>query len=200
VADAETMIANRALQKLGVARIMSLQDDNKNGRACLACYAALRDAELRRHTWKFAMARAQLPSMGTAPAFGFGRQFMAPADCLRLVQVGECSPDPSRANYRTAPDPLYAFEGGLILTDLGDPLNIRYVKRVTDATRFDPLFAEALAGRMAVEMADELTESVGKAQLALTLYKDSVRDAIRTDAIERAVEAAPDSAWVTGRL
>lgn len=198
--DAETTIANRALQKLGVARIMSMADDNRNGRACAACYGPLRDAELRRHVWKFATVRAELAALSNPPAFGFAYQYLAPADCLRLIQVGECPPDPSRADYRSAPDPLYAYEGGRILTDLGAPLRIRYIRRFIDAARFDPLFAEALASRMAVEMAEELTESASRAQLAMGLYQGTIRDAVRTDAIERAQEASPDSAWLTGRL
>lgn len=198
--DAETMIANRALQKLGAARVMSIGDDSKNGRACQACYGSLRDAELRAHAWKFATARAVLPELEETPAFGFGRQFEAPADCLRLLQVGECAADDNLIDYRGAPRPVFAYEGGRILTDLGAPLHIRYVKRVTNAGLFDPLFAEALAARMAMEMADELTDSPGKAQIAGAMYKDAVRAAVRVDAIERSAESAPDASWMTGRL
>ena len=198
--DAETMIANRALQKLGASRVMSMGDDTKNGRACQACYEPLRDAELRAHGWKFATARAVLAELDEAPAFGFERQFEAPSDCLRLLQVGEGAVDDNLADYRGAPRPVFAYEGGRILTDLPAPLSVRYVKRVTNAGLYDPLFCEALAARMAMEMADELTDSPSKAQLAGAMYKDALRQAVRVDAIERGSESAPDASWMTGRL
>jgi hypothetical protein len=200
VPDAETMIANRALQKLGASRVMSMGDDTKNGRACHACYAALRDAELRAHGWKFATARATLAELDEAPAWGFAHQFEAPADCLRLLQVGESPAGDSLADYRSAPQPVFAYEGGRILTNLSAPLNIRYVRRVTDVSRFDPLFSEALAARMAVELADELTDSPSKASVAQGMYKDAIRQAVRVDAIERGAETSADASWMTGRL
>jgi hypothetical protein len=55
-------IKNRALQKLGVKRIVSETETSKNAAAVNACYDILRRAELRRHTWKFTIRRAKLNS------------------------------------------------------------------------------------------------------------------------------------------
>ena len=54
--------------------------------------------------------------------------------------------------------------------------------------------------RVAMEMADELTDSPSKAQLAGAMYKDALRQAVRVDAIERGSESAADASWMTGRL
>ena len=53
----EVDICNRALSKLGAARITSLTEDSVNARACNAMYESVRDAELRAHPWNFAMKR-----------------------------------------------------------------------------------------------------------------------------------------------
>jgi hypothetical protein len=53
-------ICNRALQKLGAARITSLTQDTPNARSCNVAYNVLRKAELRSHPWSFAIKRAEL--------------------------------------------------------------------------------------------------------------------------------------------
>ena len=55
-------IKNRALQKLGVKRIVTETEVSKNASAVNACYDILRRAELRRHIWKFSIARAKILS------------------------------------------------------------------------------------------------------------------------------------------
>src|SRR5579859_1708173 len=58
-------IANRALQHCGAALISTLQDDDKGAAAVSQCYSGLRDAELRRNTWTFAIKRAVLYPINT---------------------------------------------------------------------------------------------------------------------------------------
>jgi hypothetical protein len=47
-------IANLALQIVGATRIQSLAEGSRNAAEVAACYDKLRDAELRRHLWRFA--------------------------------------------------------------------------------------------------------------------------------------------------
>lgn len=53
-----TDIVNRALQRVGVPRIVALTDDDKSASEANACYDKLRRAELRRNPWRFAMRRS----------------------------------------------------------------------------------------------------------------------------------------------
>lgn len=59
-------IVNRALQRVGAARITALTDNTKNAKECAFCYDKLRRAELRRNVWRFATRRVIMRAVGTA--------------------------------------------------------------------------------------------------------------------------------------
>lgn len=58
-------IANRALQHCGVERIANVDEDSKNNRETAFAYDTLREPELRRNTWRFAIKKAILRPIGT---------------------------------------------------------------------------------------------------------------------------------------
>lgn len=183
-------ICNAALQKLGAERINALDEDTANARSCNAAYERLRDAELRAHTWNFAKSRASLAAAADAPAFGKERSFPLPADWLRML------PPYPEMNMN---DLDWEIEGKRIYTNDSAPLQIRYVKQVTDPNEMDALFREALAARMAMEMCEEITQSNTKKQLVQEDYKMAIREARRTNAIEGISAEPPDDTWVTVR-
>lgn len=200
MAASETVVGNAALIKLGVATVVSFGDESKAARLLTQRFAALRDLEMRMHPWTTFSTRASLTPEATAPAFGYAYQYVLPADCLRLIRVGDYDAVLGLTDYDGGGRALYALESGRILTDLPGPLNIRYVKRVTDTTRWDPCFEEALSCRIAMDLGEPLTQSDTKIQRASALYKDAIKEARRQNAIERAAESIPDSSWVMGRL
>lgn len=187
----EVDIANRALQKLGAERIVSLTQDSENARACNLSYPLIRDAELRNHPWNFAIKRAQLAADATAPAFGPANSYTLPSDCLRLLP-----PDPS-ANFNTHD---WQVEGRKILTDDAAPLEIRYISRVTDTTQYDSLFIEALACALAQELCEQLTQSNSKAQIIRSDYMAAIRAARKQNAFENTSAEPPVDTWITCRL
>lgn len=190
----QVQIANRALTKLGQARVISLDDDVKAASTINSMYDTVLDAELREHVWNFAKARVQLPALAGKPVFGFERQFQLPADWLRLLQVGD-----THIHARRCYDDLYSIEGRALLTNLGAPLRIRYIKRVTDPNVYDALFIEVLACRLAVEACEDLTQSATKFQQVGTLYERALRAAIRANAVERPTQAIADDTWLDSR-
>jgi hypothetical protein len=195
-----TDIANLALTKLGASPIAALTDDSKAARTLSAVYDSVRDAELRDRPWKFAMTRAALPSEAQGPGFGYGRQYLLPSDCIRLIQVGEGASAFSLADYQGPDNAPFQVDGEAILTDMPAPLRIRYVRRVTDVSRYDAAFVQAFACRLAAEAAEALTQSPQKRQLALGEYQERIRQARRLNAIEQAPEAPADDSWIVGRL
>lgn len=183
-------IANRALQKLGAKRIVSLEEDSRNARAVNACYETLKEAELRKHPWSFAVKRVQLAADTDAPAFGKARTFQLPSDYLRLL-----APDPE-LNLN---DLDWQIEGRKIATNDSSPLDVRYIYNVTDPNEMDVLFREALAASIALELAEEITQSNTKKGDADYGYEKAVNEAKKTNAIERAASQPPDDTWVTVR-
>lgn len=146
----ETSICNRALQKLGAARISSLTENSNNARSCNACYEELRDDELSKYAWSFAIDRVELAADVAEPAFGKARSFTLPADFLRVL-----APYPEM----DINDRDWTIEGNKIYTNDSDPLPLRYIKRVTNVGEMSVYFREALAARIATELCEEITQS-----------------------------------------
>jgi hypothetical protein len=193
-------VANRALTKLGSARITSIDDDVKAARSVKSCFEDLRDDELRSHRWSFALKRTSLAALSEAPAFGYEYQYQLPSDFLRLDMINDQFPSVVMDNYIGAEALDYVLEGKKVLTDFEAPLYVRYIAQITDPNMWDINFREALACRIAAELAEDLTQSNQKRQLAWDEYKQAISKAIRTNAIERLPVQPPDDSWVVGRL
>lgn len=196
----EIQVANRALTKLGAARIISFDDDNKQGRAIKSCFYDLRDDELRAHRWSFAMKRTSLAADSDAPAYGYQYQYTLPSDFLRLDMVNDEYPSAIMDNYIGSEYNDWSIEGGKILSDLQAPINLRYAAQITDPNYWDVNFREALACRIAAELAEDLTQSNQKRQLAWDEYKQAINRAVHTNAIEKPPVMPPDDQWVLSRI
>lgn len=193
-------IANRALTKLGAARIISFGDDNKQARAVQSMFAIVRDAELRAHVWSFSVKRASLAALVSTPDWGFEYEYELPSDCLRLLQVNDFFQGPSMDDYRNQSTAEYMLEGNKILTDYTAPLKIRYIKREQDTAQWDSTFVEAIACRLAAEMAEDLTQSNQKKDAAWKEYDQALMAAIRSGAVEQQHQDMPDDSWVLSRI
>ena len=196
----DVAIVNLALTKLGEARITSLDDDLKPARTMKAIYEMIRDAELRRRKWRFSIRRTALPALTETPAFGYANAYQLPADCLKILMVGDMAPGVDLSDVRTGFDTeLYSLEGRQILTDLAAPLSLRYQSRVTDPTQFDATFVAALASRLAYEACEDLTQSSSKKQDAANDYRTAIREAVAANAIEVAPTPLADDSWLLSR-
>jgi hypothetical protein len=193
-------IANRALTKLGAARIISFADDNKQSRSVNSMFNVVRDAELRAHLWSFTIKRDSLPALTTTPAWGYDYEYQLPSDCLRLLEVDDIYPGPNLDDYRNANTQEFTIEGRKILTNKDAPLKIRYVSRVADTTQWDATFVEAFACRLAMEMCEDLTQSNSKKESVKDDYDTAIMMAIRANAIELPPQDLPDDSWVMSRL
>lgn len=184
-------ICNRALQKLGAKRIVSLDDDSVNARACDVAFGPVKLGELRAHTWNFATKRVQLAADDPAPVFGPTNSFTLPADFLRLLP-----PDPGQ-NLASLD---WVIEGNKILTNDSAPLNIRYVADVTDPNLMDPLFRESMSSKLSLELCEELTQSNAKKNACALDYKNAIEQAKRSNAIEKPAPFTANDSWVDVRV
>lgn len=193
-------VANRALTKLGSARITSLDDDVKAARSISSCFDDLRDEELRAHRWSFSLKRTSLAALTEAPAFGWDLQYQVPDDFLKLDMVNDQFPGAVLENYIGVETVDYVLEGNKILTNIDAPLKLRYVARIEDPNQWDVSFREVLACRIAAEICEELTQSNQKRQLAWEEYGQALVRAVKANAIERQPVMVSDEAWVIGRI
>lgn len=195
----EVDICNLALQRLGAKAISALNEDSTAGRECNRIYEHARDAELRSHPWSFARTRVELAALSTAPEFGFAAQYQLPADFVRLLPARNT---PSNVVVLGGIDPNidWQIEGRKILTDDGSPLQIVYLKKVTDPNDFDALYTDLLVARIAMDLAEKITQSNTKKTDAKQTYKRTKDEAKRVNAFERPPQEAPTDTWVTARL
>jgi hypothetical protein len=184
----EVAICNLALQDLGRGLMITALDENSQAaRACRLRYRYARDACLRAYDWNFAAGRASLPALAAAPAFGFANAFQLPPDCLFVREV-------------VGDDAVsWKIESGRLLTDLAAPLRVTYTRAEANPASFDPLFAEALAARIAADVAVSLTESTGKAQGLWQVYQSKLAEARRRDAQEGGAGGLMDGEWLSNR-
>lgn len=115
-------------------------------------------------------------------------QYALPDDCLRVLDLAES------ADYD------WQLEaGGLLVTDASAPLAIRYIKRTTSYSLFEPLLVNALAARLAGEIALEITGSPAKKQAMMQEYLAFVGEAQMGDAKEQSAAEYEWDTWMTER-
>ena len=195
----EVDICNLALQRLGARSIAALTEDTTAGRECNRVYEHARDSELRAHPWSFARIRAELAADSTDPLFGYAKQYQLPSDYVRLL------PARNVANNVTVlggidPNIDWQIEGRKILTDDTAPLQIVYLKKVTDPNDFDALYQDLLVSRIAMDIAEKVTQSNTKKANAETRYAATKAEAKKANAFERPPQEAPADPWVVARL
>jgi hypothetical protein len=183
-------ICNRALQKLGAKRIVSLSDDSVNARACNTAYEPCKLSLLRSHFWNFSITRAELAADSPAPDWGRANAYPLPSDFIKLA------PDYSEDNSNSKD---WQIEGRKILSDDADPIYIRYVYDVTDPNEMDSLFREALSSLIAVELCEELTQSNTKLASLKESYKDIIKEARKANAFENVSATPPEDEWISVR-
>jgi hypothetical protein len=158
----ETSICNLALAKLGISPIMALTDDSKQAQFCNRFYAQTRDEVLQGHRWNFAMRRAALNQLATAPQSEWASAYQLPVDCLRVVQLNGYEPNERLGEFSVEADHL--------LTN-AEEASIRYIARVEDGSFYHPLFVHALATMLASRLAGPLTGSRNMPQELLQEYE-----------------------------
>jgi hypothetical protein len=173
----EVSICSNALRRLGDSPITSLTEDSERARLCNAFYEPSRDAILRSHTWNFAINRATLAKLSSAPAFEYAFQYALPTDpfCLRVLKM-------EFEDYEFKVENL-AGQGRVLLTNEGEA-NIIYIARVTDPSLFDSMFVDVLTAKLAVDLAYPVTNSTTLQTQMQRLFERKLSDARSLDSTE----------------
>ncbi|MGB0972212.1 MAG: hypothetical protein ACPGVG_14825 [Mycobacterium sp.] len=180
-------IINAGLRKLGEQPIVTRTDQSPQARLAHGTYDEIRDALLRGTPWNFATKRESLSADSAAPSWGYERQFTLPSDCLRLVDVNNAS------------DAEWRLESGKVLTDLGAPLQIVYVARVSE-NEMDVAFREALAAKCALEWAEALSQTSTVAQQMGSVFGLAIQHAKTADGQEDRQRKIEQNSFVTSRF
>lgn len=197
---AQVNLYNLALGHLGKTRVTAVTEPN--GIKLDAFFENARDAVLALHPWNFATVRAELAADDTAPVFGWDTYFTLPADpyCLRVVGMTD---DASADDVDE--DAQYAIEAGpdgvgrKIATNLGAPLYVKYIFRVTDYSLWSPLAIRLLGLQLAADAAIEFTNSLNLQAKLLERIDNERPKAKNVDAQEHGAEVDDDSDYLEAR-
>ena len=194
MSESNTTICNQALGKLGAKRINNFEDTTESKPEAIQCrlhFEPTRDALIRSHSWRFARARAVLSQDTTDPPFEWDNQFILPNDFMRFRSIFEEDGTTSRSRR-------HAIEDELLLTNL-DTVSLRYIKKVTDPAKFDPLFVKVLTWMLANEMIGPLAGGDARIQKKIdTALNKLIPKVLAVDGDETDVGGRSD--WNLARL
>ena len=185
-------ICRDALQILGDKSIVSLEENSKEARQCKIAYPRAVETVLRSYPWSCALRRVTLAKSAEASAFGAWNRYRRPVDdiqVLPLTTTGETNGLPV----------VYQLEGRFILCDLEAPLNYRYITSDLDPIDMPPDLRRAISGQLAVRLAEVLTGSQSKLNMALTLYRSDLNEAKANDMKEDGTGEILSSSWLEAR-
>lgn len=185
----EVQIMNSALIKLGAERIIAPTDANNRARLVQEQYPKVRDALLRSHPWNFAIQYSALAVISPKPAevTEYAYVYTIPSNCARILKTD-----------LDVNDEWEQISGGRLACNVSE-VNIKYVQRVTDVTKFDDSFIEVLAWALAADIAYALTQSTAQAEAAIKRYKEELATARSYDAQVGSVRRVISDDWLNTR-
>lgn len=193
-------ICSMALARVGEPPITDIDGTDPNSTRCRQFYAIARDSLLRKYPWNFATTRARLQRDAKAPAWGFPYQYALPADYIRLQNVNDFPLMDPLTGEDLGPPPIpYEIESGFILTFL-DTVFIKYTRRVTESGRFDAMFVDALAARLAFDLSIPLRKPAGFTEMMSKIAAAMFSEARGADASESGrAQRRERSSWLSAR-
>jgi len=146
-------ICNLALSRLGDKRtVEDIDNGTKNEELVFKkWYDITRQSTIKRCMPSFAISREKWALANVTPAFGYNKAYLYRSDCLRVLGIGNI------ANTENN----YSREGEYLLCDedYPDGLPVRFLKDITDTTKFPSDFVELLSYELAANVCPEISES-----------------------------------------
>lgn len=152
-------ICNMALSHLGNNSTITNIDTPSNDKELTFAlwYDVARQAALKEMMPNFALRRGRFAKLVETPAFGYGYAYDYPTFCLKVLGIGDVKDKENN----------YAVEGGRIYTDIDDAdgLPVRYIRDITDVTKYSPEFKMAFSWYLAGYVCLQLTQDPNKASM-----------------------------------
>ncbi len=199
-------IANLALGRVGVSRyISSLADTGQDATVVNQVYEITRDMVLADVEWPFAKKFVELelihnteddPADGPMPwASDWTFSYRYPVDCLTARSIVLTGRNETVAvPFEVSTD----VAGRIIYTDAESPI-LRYTRKVEDASLFSADFIDALAWRIAAEIAMPLAQSINVRVACEQRYLMAISRAAANAINENKRDPNPDSEFISGR-
>lgn len=193
-------ICNLALTNLGKDNINALSEASAEARACNQLYEHARDTLLQAYPWRFAGKTQALAPLTNDKPGTWAYAYKLPNDCLkpRWVRPEYSLTDPCPQTPQEEISNPYDIEGETIYCNLS-PAFLRYTVRLTDPTKFTPLFVDALSWALTVRLAMPMTRDIKQRNDAIKLAQMARGEAETADANEVRSTSDHESEFVKGR-
>lgn len=193
-------ICNLALSNIGKMNISALSEPGAEAKACNQFYEHCRDILLQAYPWRFAGKTVALAELTNDKPGAWAHAYTRPNDCLnvRWVRPEYSLTDQQPATQQEEISYPHDVEGGVIYCNLS-PAFLRYTHRLTDVSRFSPLFVDALSWHLAVRLAMPLTKDPKIRAEAYQLATKMQAAAEMADANEARETSDHATEFVTGR-
>lgn len=196
----KVQIAKLALQHIGDRYdIADLSENTPEAEQVNLIFDDVRDMMLRAYPWKFAtkyIAPAALAG-GPPDTYNWDYAFTYPPDALKILNVvNPLGRSKTPVDFELAVD---EDDIKVIMCNEEEPL-IRYIQRISDTTKFDPLFTMALSYRLAQYLAIPITGDRTLMSDMRTLANEELGRAA-TENNNEGIEAnqTRDPDWITAR-
>lgn len=178
-------ICNSALIKIGQERISSLDQTNKTATLCKERLPFVKEEVLEDHPWNCAMQRAELSQLSEGPEYGYTYAYQKPVNCLRIWKAED-------------DEIIFKVEGDQILTD--EPTFFcTYIRNDIEVAKYSRSLAEAIAIRLAAELAYAIANSRELQEQMMKLYEIRLRMAKSIDAQEGYPDELITTTWDKAR-
>jgi len=203
-------IANIALGRLGqLEDIAALSDATAGAKACNRYLAIARRAVLARFSWAHATRELVLTELASSTRANWDYVYDLPADFLRALNI-----DPGDRLARVTRDLRSPFEIGYdvngtrtdkrtlacdVVPEAATAPRLVYVRDDDDPDKWPPHFLDAVAWRLAAEVAMPLSVDAGRARLAFDLAGSALREAAAVEMSGRQEDPPPESELISVR-
>lgn len=193
-------ICNLALSNIGKDNISSLTEASAEARACNQFYEHARDTLLQVYPWRFAGVTQSLASVTNDKVGEWSHAYALPSDYLkaRWIRPEYSDTDAVTLTQQQEIQIPYDIEGDKLYCNMS-PAFLRYTRRITDPTKFTPLFVDALSWALTVRLAMPLTRDLKQRNDAYKLAQMARAEAEMADANEVRNSADHDSELVEVR-
>lgn len=171
-------ICNMAIALVAGNRITALTDETKEATQCNLWFDPLRKAVLEDADWAFAIKRfSSSTPESSSPDWGYTKKYTLNPEVVRVIH---CTDDADNINGEKEDNFDWQREENTIVCD-ADAIYYKAVMNITDASKFSPGFVQALAARIAVELAIPIAGSRSLMEDMWQLYDRKMDMAVGND-------------------
>lgn len=181
---------------MGETRPSALSDDTALAEGISALWDMVRDALIAQAAWHDFIERTSLAADATAPAWGYDYAYSFAGNVVRPLQIGPYYVGVSLSDNRQSEESEYRIEQRKILTNLGAPLDVKWLINSTEIGLWQPCFAKLMAADLAETLNPRITESEAVSQRLAQWRFRAWSEANFANAIEDPPEPLADSDWL----